>query len=156
MNQTVVEKILLISKNLKVLFVEDNKDIRESTLLILENFFDNITVGVDGVHGFELYKNHFYDTNSYFDVVISDIEMPRLNGIDMVREIYKINKKQRVIVVSAYSDKEYLIPLLNMGIFGFLKKPCSFAETISIIKKISQSFVLTNNEFEVNCLDEKN
>ncbi|MEA3554659.1 MAG: response regulator [Campylobacterota bacterium] len=135
-----IQNILDTSKTLKVLYVEDNKEVRESTLLMLENFFDYIVIAVDGDNGLKLYQNYFYDTNNYFDIVISDIQVPKLNGVDMVRKIYKINKEQKIIMVSAYSDKEYLIPLLNMGVEGFMQKPLSFEQITNIVKEVCKTF----------------
>lgn len=135
-----IQNILDTSKTLKVLYVEDNKEVRESTLLMLENFFDYVVVAVNGDNGLKLYQNYFYDTNNYFDIVISDIQMPKLNGVDMVRKIYKINKEQKIIMVSAYSDKEYLIPLLNMGVEGFMQKPLSFEQITNIVKEVCKTF----------------
>lgn len=135
-----IEKILTTSKTLKVLYVEDNMEARESTLLMLKNFFDDIVVGVDGNNGLDLYNNHFDNTNSYFDIVISDIHMPYLDGIGMSKAIYDINKDQKIIIISAYSDKEYLIPLLNMGVEGFMQKPLSFEQVTEVVKSICQTF----------------
>lgn len=135
-----IQNILDTSKTLKVLYVEDNKEVRESTLLMLENFFDYVVVAVNGDNGLKLYQNYFYDTNNYFDIVISDIQVPKLNGVDMVRKIYKINKEQKIIMVSAYSDKEYLIPLLNMGVEGFMQKPLSFEQITNIVKEVCKTF----------------
>jgi len=140
MIKSAIQNIINTSKTLKVLYVEDNKEVRESTLLMLQNFFDHIVVAIDGHNALELYKNYFYDTNTYFDIVISDIQMPKLNGVDMVHKIYKINKEQKIIMVSAYSDKEYLIPLLNMGVEGFMQKPLSFEQITDTVKKVCQIF----------------
>ena len=157
MNSSIMQATLNISKKLKVLYVEDCKEVRESTLFLLENFFDNIVVGFDGAEGLELYKNQFYNENSYFDIVINDIQMPNLNGIDMAKAIYEINKEQKIIIVSAYSDKEYLIPLLNMGIEGFMQKPLSIEHVNDVIKNICLTFkqssiVNLSDDYTYNCL----
>lgn len=134
-----IESMLNTSRSLKVLYVEDNPEVRESTLLILENFFDDIVVADDGSDALEHYKNYFYNTNTYFDIVISDIQMPKLNGVDMTHKIYEINKEQMIIIVSAYSDKDYLIPLLNIGIEGFMQKPLSFEQITEMVKGICKT-----------------
>jgi len=157
MNSSIMQATLNISQKLKVLYVEDCEEVRESTLLLLENFFDNIVVGVDGAEGLELYKNQFFNENRYFDIVINDIQMPNLNGIEMVKAIYEINKEQKIIIVSAYSDKEYLIPLLNMGIEGFMQKPLSCEHVTDVIKNICLTFkqssiVNLSDNYTYNCL----
>jgi DNA-binding response OmpR family regulator len=146
----VINSFLPISKKLKVLLVEDHKETRDSILSMLESFFDNIVIGVDGSCGLELYRNNFYDTNTNFDIVISDIEMPNLNGIEMVKEIYKINSKQIILIISAYSDREYLIPLINIGVFGFIQKPFDFNKIIQVVANICKSF---EKDYVVNLPD---
>ncbi len=135
-----VQNILKTSKSLKVLYVEDNKDARESTFLILQNYFDYIEVAVDGIDALERYNNYFYETNSYFDIVFSDIEMPNLDGVGLTKEIYNINKKQFIVIISAYSDKEYLIPLLNLGVEGFIQKPIIHEQVMDVVKDICNLF----------------
>ena len=53
------------------------------------------------------------------------IQMPLLDGISLSKEIFKLHKEQKIIVVSAYNDKEYLIDLINLGVEGFMHKPLS-------------------------------
>ena len=64
--------------------------------------------------------------------------MPNVNGIELVESIYKKNKNQKIIILSAYDESKYLVPLLNIGISQFIKKPIiidSFLETIFGISK---------------------
>lgn len=123
MKKNVLNCFLLL-KDIKVLYVEDDAETRKYTLKILENYFTNIDVAVNGKDGIEKYNNYFIETNNYYDLIISDIQMPVLNGIEMNKAIYKINKKQKIIMVSAYDDnKEYLIELIRTGVEGFIQKP---------------------------------
>lgn len=139
-----LKDLLLISKKLQVLYVEDNQEARESTLLMLDNFFENITVAVNGVDGLESYKKQYQNTNSYFDLVISDIEMPHLDGISMAKAIFEINETQKILFISAYTDEKYLVPLLNMGIEGFLYKPLEIIQVNEILIKICLKFKDSN------------
>ncbi len=78
------------TKYLKVLFVEDNEEIRVSIMEILSQFFDDITVCVNGQDGLEQYiKNK--ETKKAFDLILTDIAMPKLNGIEMSKKIRAIN-----------------------------------------------------------------
>jgi len=133
--------IISITKNLKVLYVEDNKKTRVQAVKMFENYFDYIDIAADGVEGLKFYENYFFDTNKFYDLVISDIQMPNINGIDMSKAIYKINDKQKIIIISAYSDKEYLIPLLNIGVEGFLQKPLSSEQIYKTFEELSKSFI---------------
>jgi len=132
--------IIEITKNLKVLYVEDNKESREQGLKMLSNYFLHIDVAIDGKNALQKYKNEFLDTNLHYDLIISDIEMPNMNGIEMSEAIYNINSKQKIIIISAYDDKKYLIDLINLGVDGFIHKPLSFEQVSSALSQISQSF----------------
>ncbi len=74
--------IISITKNLKVLYVEDNEEARIQAIKLFNNFFESIDVAVDGENGLEYYKNNILETNNYYDLIITDIQMPNLNGID--------------------------------------------------------------------------
>lgn len=126
--------IIQFSKTIKVLYVEDNNKARESTLLMLENFFSDITVAVDGEDGLEKFNK------ADFHLVISDIYMPNKSGIDMLREIKAQNTEVLSIIISAHNESNYLIEAIELGVDGFLLKPIKFnlisALIIKVIKRI--------------------
>ncbi|NOQ31407.1 MAG: response regulator [Helicobacteraceae bacterium] len=119
--------------------VEDDKESRIQALKMFENYFSHIDVSVNGIDGLNKYENYFYDTNSYYDLVITDIQMPQMNGIDMSKAIYKLNIHQKIIVVSAYNDKKYFIDLINLGVEGFIQKPLSFKQVSDALSQLSLS-----------------
>jgi len=80
-----VGQIIEYSKKLVVLYAEDNKGARESTKLILDEFFDHIILAVDGQDGFDKF-NQYMDE---IDLVITDINMPHMNGLDLSEKIKK-------------------------------------------------------------------
>ena len=132
--------VVAITNNLKILYVEDNKESRDQASKLLANYFSKIDIATDGEEGLEYYKNYHLDTNQYYDLVITDIEMPKMDGISMSKAIYTINKNQKIIVVSAYNDKKYLIDLINMGIEGFIQKPLSFKQVSEALKEFCICF----------------
>ena len=134
MSQEDLKQLIACTKTLKVLYVEDNEDGRNQALKMFNNYFTYIDIAVDGEEGLEFYNNYFLNTNEFYDVVITDIEMPKMDGICMSRAIYNINKKQKIIVLSAYNDKEYFIDLINIGVEGFIQKPLSF-------EQVSEAFI---------------
>ena len=129
-----------LSNNLSLLYVEDDKLLRDKTLLIFKNLFKQVDVAEDGIDGLTLYKNQYKSNSKYYDIVVSDIQMPRLDGIGLTKEIYAINKKQKIIIISAYNDKEYLIDLINIGVDGFLQKPLSSENILEILYDVCNSF----------------
>ena len=144
-----------LSQQFSLLYVEDDKIIRDKTATIFKNLFDKVDVAENGVEAIELYKK-FHNLNSkYYDIVISDIQMPHLNGIGLTKEIFLINKKQKIIIVSAFNDKEYLIDLINIGVEGFMQKPLSSQNMLQILYDTCCSFkddcILTlNNSYTYN------
>ncbi|MCK4874283.1 MAG: response regulator, partial [Sulfurimonas sp.] len=90
-----------IAQDFSVLYVEDDERLRESTSIIFKDLFKEVIIAGDGLAGLSLYKEHRDKTESYFDIVISDIQMPNMDGIALSKEILKINKKQKIIIVSA-------------------------------------------------------
>ena len=139
MDKTELKKLITFLKTLKVLYVEDNYDSRTQALKMLENYFSDIDIAVDGSDGLSSYENYYSNTNRYYDVVITDIKMPKMDGIEMSKAIQNINKKQKIIVVSAYEDKEYFIELINMGIDGFIQKPLFFEEVLEAFSQLSKN-----------------
>jgi len=130
-----VDYILLeeYSKNKSVLFVEDDKDIVKETSELLELIFQRVDVAFDGEEGLEKYNNYYKEENSYYDLVISDIKMPKKDGIELTKEIFAINKKQLLIILSAHSESAYLLELINLGISHFITKPLNYDSFVHVL-----------------------
>jgi len=124
-----IETLTENAKDIKLLYVEDDKDARESTLEALEMLFQNITVGVDGEDGLNAFKN------DDFDIIITDINMPKMNGIDMIFKIREIDKDITIIVLSAHDDKKYFEQTIKAGIDGYLLKPIDIEQFIDLMIK---------------------
>jgi len=143
------DKLYLYSQNLSILIVEDYRPLKDDLVETFENFFDMVASAKDGEEGVLAYKNFYKKHNKHFDIVISDIEMPNKNGVDMSFEIREINPSQNIIILSAYSDKDYLIPFINIGISMFIPKPIDknilFGELHKLSMKISMQTKEDNN-----------
>ncbi len=124
-----IQKLQEFSKGLKVLYVEDNDEARASTKDTLSEFFDNITVATDGIEGLEKFNN------AHFDLIISDINMPNMNGIDMVSKIREKDKDIAILIISAYSESGYFIETIRLGVEGYLLKPIELEQFISMLFK---------------------
>ena len=131
-------EIYQYSKDLNILYVEDDEQILESTQHIFENFFKITDTAIDGVDGLEKYKAYKEEKLLFYDLVVTDINMPRKNGIDMIREMRVLNPTQVVIVISAYNDTERLLELIREGISNFITKPIMPNQLMDIIYKTSE------------------
>ncbi len=126
-----IQDIIELTKHLTLLYVEDNADAKASTLGILDEFFETIIVADDGSDGLEKYKSH------KIDVVITDINMPIMNGLEMLQAIKKINPDVISLVLSAYNESDFFIESIKLGVEGYLLKPIDFEQFLSVLKKIA-------------------
>ena len=126
------------TKNLHILFVEDYEELRVDTVEILDNYYDYCEEAVDGKAGLAQYKNYHDTHGKYFDLVITDIKMPEMDGVTLVEEIYKIHASQPIIVLSAHNESEYLLTLINLGIEQFITKPIDHENMLSVLYKVSK------------------
>ena len=130
-------------KNLDVLYVEDDIDVLVTTQSILKNFFSFVTTAVDGEDGLVKYLEQKSENSKFYDLVITDINMPKKNGVEMMKEMRVINPNQIVIVISAYNDSERLLELIEEGISNFITKPIVPKKLMEILYKTSE---IINNE----------
>ncbi len=135
------------SKDLNVLYVEDNAEVRESTSEMLEVYFASLDAAVDGLDGVEKYRAYYADNARYYDLVITDIEMPRLNGIELSDTILKMNEDQMILIFSAYSEPEYLFELINLGVSSFLNKPIKINQLNRSLYRVTR--VIANRKAEL-------
>jgi len=125
-----LEKIVNFSQDLTLLYVEDNEHAREMTEIVLENFFPNIIVAVDGEDGFEKFKQND------IDLIITDINMPKLNGLDMIDKIRHLNSDVSILVLSAYNESGFFIDSIKLGVDGYLLKPIDMDQFLGMLEKI--------------------
>jgi len=127
-----LDELIEHTQDLTLLYVEDNKDTRESTIIILEHLFDHIIVAIDGEDGLEKYKE-----NPQIDLILSDISMPNMNGLEMSKRIKEINKDQSIIILSAITEIDIIKKAIDIGIDSFISKPLQNIEIL--FEKIEKS-----------------
>ena len=127
------------SKNLQVLYVEDNEALRDSTLKVLNNFFKAVDIAVDGLDGIDRYKTFQTQNEKPYDLIISDINMPHINGVEMSEKILELEPTQSIIFVTAHNEIEYLHKAIRLGISSFLLKPLKLQDLASVLYKVCQA-----------------
>jgi YesN/AraC family two-component response regulator len=105
------------TKNLHVLYVEDDEVARENGIEYLENYFDHVHAASDAFEGLKLYRE------VHPEIIITDIQMPKLNGLEFIKQIRKENKETQIIVSSAHSDTTYLLQAIELQLVKYLIKP---------------------------------
>ena len=124
-----LKDLLEFSKPLHVLYVEDDINIRDNYTKLFSEFFASLDCADDGKEGLEKFKTKTYD------IIITDINMPRMNGIEMIQNILATNPEQNIIVTSAHDESHYLLELIDLGIESFLIKPIDFSKMTFILKR---------------------
>ncbi|MEA3498258.1 MAG: response regulator [Campylobacterota bacterium] len=117
-------------KNQKVLYVEDDVAIMSSFSKILQKVFGEVITAVNGKEGLELFKKNL-DTS----FIITDIKMPKMDGLDMVKEIKTINPKVPCILTTAHGEYDYFLRADEVGVYRYIQKPINISE---LLKSISE------------------
>ena len=134
-----------LTKNLHILYVEDDDAFRRDTSEILGYFFANITVVCNGEEAYQKYLEYGSVDKKHYDLVITDISMPKMNGLELTKKIYQQNKNQSLIVISAYDESTYLLEFVNLGIEYFLVKPFELNTLFEVLYKA----VININESQI-------
>jgi len=115
-------------KNLKVLYVEDEIVLRDTTCSSLNSILKEVVVADNGQEGLEKFKN------DNFDLIITDLSMPVMTGTEMIIEIRKKNKNIPIVVTTAYgSQNEDIIKLKDIGMDEYVMKPVDMMKLIQAI-----------------------
>ena len=136
-----LKEFLERGKSLKVLYVEDSEIVRESTRDILDQYFDTCDIAINGEDGFQKYKQFYAEHHTFYDIVITDINMPKMNGIEMIELILDMNREANIIVMSAHNESDYLLQLINLGISNFLLKPIDITLFQTLISRTIESVI---------------
>lgn len=139
-----------IVSTLSVLYVEDSKTTREVMSILLNNKFKKVFVAKDGEEGLSLCKKN----KSEIDIIITDVNMPKLSGIEMVKYLRNDNINIPVIFISAYADSVLLLGAMELGINDYLVKPFSipnlFIRIEHIFEEIHYQHLALRQEKELN------
>ncbi len=121
------------AENLSILYVEDESDTRIQISEVLGLFFKKVFSAEDGVEALELFK-----INSV-DLVMTDANMPKMNGLTLLREIKKINPSQKVILLTADDNSDTVEDGLDFKLDGFLLKPITMDKMLTILVDVTQT-----------------
>ena len=123
------------TKNLNILYVEDNIEVQTQTAKMLQSFFNDICIANNGKIALELFVN-----NNSYHILITDIKMPILDGLGFIESIRKINKKVPIIVLSAHDNKDYFLKTINAGIDGYILKPYTLGQITNTLTNIMEKY----------------
>ena len=116
-----------------ILYVEDEEGIREGLSKTIRYFCDELIGACDGLEGLKLYKEHNPD------IIVTDIKMPNMNGIDMAKEILKISPDIPIVFTTVHNETSVRYEVLELQVDGYLLQPVLIKSLIDKINKFSKN-----------------
>jgi two-component system, cell cycle response regulator len=135
-----------ILKNISILYVEDENDVREFTSKLLTSLLRKVYTAKDGQEGLDIYKENHTD----IDLIISDINMPKMNGLTMCEKIKEINKDIPLVITSAHNDTNFLKKAIEVGVSTYAMKPIDLYQLIESITKAMEPILLKKQLLDLN------
>lgn len=135
------------TKNLKILYVEDDVEVRQRLENLLNKLSNSVKTAQDGEDGYQKFKENF-DNNTPFELIITDINMPKLNGIEMVKKIREIHDDVSVILTTADNEKDTFLESIELGVSSYIRKPINVTKLYENINKIAQKIYYKNQFFK--------
>jgi len=118
-----LEKLHQLTKDLAVLYVEDEIALRHKTSVMLGNLFKSVDTAENGKEGWDLYQEYYKTNEKYYDLVITDIKMPIMDGLILSKKILNLQHEQIIVITSAHDESKYLIEFININVNKFITKP---------------------------------
>lgn len=126
-----IDKKLL--KRLRLLYVEDDDVIRNELYDLLSNFFGRVLIAKDGKSGLETYLKN----QDEIDVILTDINMPKLSGLEMVKTIREMDEKIPIFLATAHSDNEFLAEAIKLRVYEYIVKPIDVRHLLEIMNDLA-------------------
>ena len=119
-------------KNLTILYVEDEESIIDKYAYFLEDCSKSLYVARDGIEALALYHEHKPH------LIVMDLLIPKLNGIGLAKEIRKIDEDVFIIALTAHSDREILLEIVELNFSSYLIKPVGRSDLMKALLKVSK------------------
>jgi len=126
-------------KNIKLLYVEDEEDIRKYAMKYFNRIFDNTYEASSVNEAFKIFKE------KRPQIVITDIKMQELSGIELLKKIRQIDENCQLIILSAFLDTQYLLDAIELNLVKYLTKPIDDEEMYSVLEQCANK-ILRNSE----------
>jgi DNA-binding response OmpR family regulator len=125
-------------KDKTVLYIEDELDVLRNIAVLLNKFFHKVYLAEDGEKGLQLFKE------KKIDILLIDIEVPKINGIDLIKKIRKTNKSIPIVIISAYTNQDYLLAAIELNLKKFIIKPLTSNKMNELLDILNNHFTDTN------------
>ncbi len=136
-------------KTLNILYVEDEVSAREIFTKILKRFFNTVDARENGLEGYIAFKEKHLKNEKY-DLIISDINMPKLDGMEMLEKIREIDPLVPVVFITARHEADVLLKAIELQISDFIIKPIDFDGITKVVNNASEKLFLKNTLLRKN------
>ncbi len=133
-------------KTISILYVEDENDVRDFTAKLLTSLLKKVYVAQDGLEGLKIFEENKDD----IDLIVSDINMPKMDGLSMCEAIKKINNEIPLVITSAHNDTNFLRRSIEIGVNTYAMKPIDLYQLIESIIKAMEPIILKRKLIELN------
>lgn len=140
------EKCEIKLKKSTILLAEDEENLRNSFKKVLLLYVDKVITASNGEEALELYMK----CNP--DILITDLKMPKLNGLDLIKTIRKENKEIPIIVTSAYTDQSFLLESIKLSLVEYVVKPIREVNLSKLLEECA-NILLNNSKTIINFAD---
>lgn len=117
-----------------ILYVESDQKIRTEAVEIFEGFFSNVITAIDGKDAYEKFIK-FHDS---IDIILTDIELPQISGLELLKAIRKKNWEIPVLISTAFEESEILLKLIKLNVTNYIAKPIQLNTTFKIISLLME------------------
>ncbi|NVJ54563.1 MAG: EAL domain-containing protein [Campylobacteraceae bacterium] len=149
-NKLQLEDLINKAKEIKVLYVEDDEEVRLNIAKLLETIFPTVILTENGQVALDIFKN-----DPTIDLIVTDINMPIMNGISFIKEARKINFNIPSIIITAQNDRELINEAIITGIDGFILKPLELDQLYnSLLNVINKCNLIKENENNLAILNQ--
>jgi len=128
--KSTLKELIINAKNLTILFVEDDEITRNELSQFLGTFFPKIISAVDGKEAVEKYNNN------KIDLLLTDITLPKLNGMELIAQIRSRDSSIPILVISAHREPSYFLDSIKYGVDGYLLKPFDLEQFLAVVSKV--------------------
>jgi DNA-binding response OmpR family regulator len=126
-------------KKYTILYIEDDEGVRTINSRFLNRMFNELYEAKDGQEGYELYKKY------HPDIILTDIKMPRLDGISLAKKIREKDKTTKIIISTAFSEKNYLMDAIELNLEKYIIKPLTSRNLMPALTKAIDSLEQQKN-----------
>ncbi|WP_321314305.1 HD domain-containing phosphohydrolase [Halarcobacter sp.] len=119
-------------KNINILLVEDSLEARDELEIFFRNKVKKLYLASDGQEGYDLYKEYKPD------LVLSDIKMPKLDGLEMAKLIREFDKNSKIILITAFNDTDYMYKAIQLHVDNYVIKPIDYNLLLESVLEISK------------------